>query len=69
MSKRETVLFPMDGILCIATASLVLRLVANSTILMEASPLKDLGASERPRILLMAEDVIVDYKVFVQHIK
>ncbi len=46
------VLFFKEGILVAlasATASLVLRLVANSTILIEASPLNDLGHLINPK--------------------
>ena len=54
--KTQMVLFFKEGTLSLATASLVLRLVANSTIFIEASPLKDFGASDNPSILLIAEE-------------
>jgi hypothetical protein len=53
------ILFLFSGTRVAATASLVRRLNANSTILIDASPLKDLGASDNPKILLIAELAMV----------
>ena len=52
------VLFPIDGTDVAATASPVVRLLDNSTMLIEASSLK-FFESEPPNNMLIAEDVLL----------